>query len=80
MLVQISALHIAAKAGKLRAVRFLIKRGASINALESSGWTALRLAKNHGWQIVAEKIFRKPWRTRHSGNAENGLAKNRTGQ
>jgi len=52
-------LHLAIQAGYLDIVKFLIARGANINARGAWGITPLRLALENNQQIIADYLFEK---------------------
>ncbi len=47
-----TALHLAAEYGHEEAVRVLLDNDAYIEAKDSKGWTAIRLAAKEGWVKV----------------------------
>lgn len=49
-------LHYAAMGGHLQAVRELIRRGASVHAIDSLGYTPLCEAIDHGHEIVVKEL------------------------
>ncbi|XP_022251520.1 ankyrin repeat domain-containing protein 12-like [Limulus polyphemus] len=49
-------LHIAAKRGDVRKVRFLIRQGADINIKDFAGWSPLHEACNHGWYDIVRTL------------------------
>ena len=51
-----TALHFAAEQGKANVVQMLIEAGANVNALNTSGITPVRLAKNRGHQDVVRLL------------------------
>jgi ankyrin repeat protein len=71
-----SLLHAAARRGELPIVRYLLRRGADVQALDARGRSSLRLAEEHGHTTVVE-LLRHPERvprddmtSRYAWNAE----------
>lgn len=48
----------AAEAGELAEVRSLLDQGASVNAKDECGWTALQLAIGEGFSEIVELLLR----------------------